>query len=141
KLRRGEYDAIIIAAAGIKRLKLDLSDLEVVYLDPEHFLPAPGQGLLAVEIRKEDVEAAELVKGLGTQQEEHEAALERGLLARFESGCSLPLGVYSWAGDGLFRLRAVLGIRSGDGWGSLKWGESSGGEAETVVEEVVSQLR
>ncbi len=45
KLRDGKYDAILLASAGVTRLNLDLSDLQVIALDPEQFLPAPAQGI------------------------------------------------------------------------------------------------
>ena len=54
KLRDGEYDAILLAKAGVDRLELDLSDLEVFVLDPEEFVPAPAQGVLGLQIREGD---------------------------------------------------------------------------------------
>ncbi|MCK4856610.1 MAG: hydroxymethylbilane synthase, partial [candidate division Zixibacteria bacterium] len=112
KLRDGQYDAIVIAAAGVKRLALDLSDLEVVYLDPEVFLPTPGQGILGIQIRSDDGEVEIIVGKLGSKKDELEAYLERGLLSRFESGCSLPLGVYSQIQGDRYRLKAILGQKT-----------------------------
>ena len=54
KLRNGEFDAIMLAAAGLNRLKLDLSDFLVVEIDPEIFIPSPAQGVLALQINEEN---------------------------------------------------------------------------------------
>jgi hydroxymethylbilane synthase len=140
KLREGEYDAIIIAAAGIKRLRLDLSDLEVVYLDPEMFLPAPGQGLLGIQIRSDDHEVANMVGKLNSRTGELEAYLERGLLSRFESGCSLPLGVYSQVHVNQFRLKAVLGQKVDDRWAGLKTADVTKTAPDSVIDEVFKEL-
>ncbi len=140
KLREGMYDAIVIAAAGVKRLNLELADLDILHLDPEFFLPAPGQGSLAIELRENDLEAQELVSDLGTEQEATEAALERGLLARFESGCSLPLGVYSEVRGETYRLKAVLGQRSGEKWFALKEADVTGDDIERVINAVYGRL-
>ncbi len=140
KLREGEYDAIIIAAAGIKRLGLDLSDLEVVYLDPEMFLPAPGQGLLGIQMRSDDHEIANMVGKLNSRTGELEEYLERGLLSRFESGCSLPLGVYSQVHGNQFRLKAVLGQKVDNRWGGLKIVDVTGTAPDSVIDEVFKKL-
>jgi len=140
KLREGQYDAIVIAAAGVRRLSLDLSDLEVVYLDPEVFLPAPGQGMLGIEIRLDDSEVETVVSKLGSGEDKLEAFLERGLLARFESGCSLPLGVYSQIQGDRYRLKAVLGQRTNGGWLGLKNADVTGMDTQSIIDRVFEQL-
>jgi hydroxymethylbilane synthase len=95
KLRGGQYDAIIIAAAGVKRLELDLSDLEVVLLEPLTFLPAPAQGVLGMQIRDDNDRIEKIVSQMNSTETSTEVALERGLLQKFDAGCSLPLGVFS----------------------------------------------
>ncbi len=92
KLRRGDYDAIVLAVAGLKRLNLDLSDLEVITLEPEVFVPAPGQGALALECRTDDVQTLELLKTLDNLEARETVKIERGLMARLEGGCQLALG-------------------------------------------------
>ena len=64
KLREGGYDAIVLAAAGLARLELELSGLEAVWLEPTLFVPAPAQGALALEIREGDYELASLLTDL-----------------------------------------------------------------------------
>ena len=133
KLRDGHYDAIVIAAAGVERLKLDLSGLVAIHLDPAAFLPAPGQGILALQTRRDDADVTEIVARLNDPTAAAEAALERGLLARFDSGCSLPLGVYCEAKPGKLRLQAVLGDVGNPVSGRLKRVDVSGREVEAVV--------
>ena len=68
KLRDGQYDGIILAAAGIERLGYEKEEgLHYQYLDPDVFLPAAGQGILAVESRVEDAEMAERIEEALTQ--------------------------------------------------------------------------
>ncbi|MFH1373208.1 MAG: hydroxymethylbilane synthase [bacterium] len=141
KLRQGQYDAIVIAAAGVRRLKLDLSDLETICLDPETFLPAPGQGMLAIQVRCEDTALQAAVAELDSPLDRLTADLERGLLARFQSGCSLPLGVHSQVDNGVFHLKAVLGRKKDDGWGTLKCAEVTGTDVETVIDRVFKMLQ
>ena len=140
KLREGHYDAIIIAAAGVSRLGLDISDFEAIYLDPQQFLPAPAQGVLGIQIREGDASVESVVSMLGSKKEMAEAMLERGLLARFDGGCSLPLGVYSEERGGMMTLAAVLGIRDGDGWSGLERYSCTGRDTSAVIEEVFENL-
>jgi hydroxymethylbilane synthase len=92
KLRRGEYGAIMLAAAGLNRLQLELNDLHVQALEPAQFVPAPGQGALALECRSEDVETIALLSALESPESRLTVGLERGLMARLEGGCQLALG-------------------------------------------------
>jgi hydroxymethylbilane synthase len=140
KLREGQYDAIIIAAAGVKRLELDLSDLEVIILEPDQFFPAPAQGILGVQIRNNDDNVDNIVSKLGSRENEIESALERDLLARFDAGCSLPLGVYSEVSEEKLKLQAVLGIYENEIWKDLKRAEVSGDNIAAVVDEVYNIL-
>jgi hydroxymethylbilane synthase len=92
KLRRGDYDAIVLALAGLKRLNLDLSDLKVCILEPEIFVPAPGQGALALECRNDDARTLGLLASLDNAEARLTVQTERGLMARLEGGCQLALG-------------------------------------------------
>jgi hydroxymethylbilane synthase len=141
KVRNGQYDAILIAAAGVERLRLDLSDLEVIPLDPKRFLPAPAQGILGLQIRENDPAVEQVVSRLGSDDAMTEARLERGLLALFESGCSLPLGVYSERDGQNLRLSAVLGVRDGEDWLGLKRVEVTGTDVQEMVEKAYRALQ
>ncbi|HRX50999.1 MAG TPA: hydroxymethylbilane synthase [Candidatus Krumholzibacteria bacterium] len=105
KLREGQYDAILLAKAGVTRLGLDLSDLHVVELDVETFVPAPAQGMLALQCRDE-----EPLKSFLNRLETVEAAVpvkaERRLLEKLDGGCQLPFGVNIRRQGGGFRLAA-----------------------------------
>ncbi len=140
KLRDGMYDAIIIASAGVNRLELDVSDLEVVLLDAEKFLPAPAQGILGIQIRDNDDRVESIISGLGSRKELMAASLERGLLAKFDSGCSLPLGVISDFTDNRMTLKAVLGIGEPGHWQGLKKVEVEGTEVDRMVDEAFVAL-
>ncbi|MDH4157039.1 MAG: hydroxymethylbilane synthase [candidate division Zixibacteria bacterium] len=140
KLREGQYDAILIAAAGVTRLELDVSDLEVVLLEPEVFLPAPAQGILGMQIRDDDSDTEEVVSGLDDPRARTEAALERGLLARFDAGCSLPLGVYSEVQGDRLRLRAVLGVAQDSRWIGLCKADAQGTSVNSTIDHIYDKL-
>lgn len=80
KLRAGEYDAILLAKAGVSRLNLDLSDLIVVRLDPEIIVPAPAQGVLGLQIRSNDERTKTLVSPLNDTAVHALIAIERSVL-------------------------------------------------------------
>ncbi|MEO9532490.1 MAG: hydroxymethylbilane synthase [Crocinitomicaceae bacterium] len=94
KLREGQYDGIVLAAAGIDRLELDLSDLEVLELTPTSFIPAPAQGVLGLQIREDDVALKEALSVLHNEEVANKIAIERAVLKQMNGGCQLPLGVY-----------------------------------------------
>ncbi|MBU3658763.1 MAG: hydroxymethylbilane synthase [Flavobacteriales bacterium] len=94
KLKTEGYDAILLAKAGVNRLKLDLSDLHVEILDPTVFVPAPAQGVLGLQIRTEDARLAEILSNLNHTYTAQKIELERNVLRLMEGGCQLPLGVY-----------------------------------------------
>jgi hydroxymethylbilane synthase len=94
KLRAGEYDAILLAAAGIARLKLDTSDLLVNVLEPMEFVPAPGQGALGLQIRTEDAALKAAIQCVNHAETAAAVMLEREVLRNLDGGCQLPLGAY-----------------------------------------------
>ncbi len=140
KLREKQYDAIIIAKAGVDRLELDLSDLKQIPLDPEVFLPAPAQGILGLQICEDNKEVAELLRKLDSDQARMEVKLERGLLAKFDAGCTLPLGVYSEIKEDSLRLKAILGIQTDNKWTGLRQVDLTHVDPEVLVKQVFEQL-
>lgn len=94
KLRDEKYDAIMLAKAGVGRLKLDLSEFHVEKLSPAELIPAPAQGVLAIQIRENDVELKQLLQPLHHPDVAEQIAVEREVLKRFEGGCHMPLGCY-----------------------------------------------
>lgn len=108
KLRDGDFDSILLAAAGVHRLELDLDDLECVELAPEVMLPAPGQGALAIETRAADP-ATQPLAALHDPAVARCVEAERGLLELLGGGCHLPLGCLATEDETGIRLQAILG--------------------------------
>lgn len=108
KLQDGDYDAILVAAAGVYRLGLDLGGLEKTELSPEIMLPAPGQGALAIEGRTGDPVTVALTE-LNDPAIARCVEAERTLLELLGGGCHLPLGCLATEDENGLRLRAVLG--------------------------------
>ena len=94
KLRDGNYDAIVLAKAGVDRLQLDLSEFFVEVLNPTEFVPAPAQGVLGLQIREEDTRMAEIMQHLNHTDVAKRIGIERKVLNLLDGGCQLPLGVY-----------------------------------------------
>jgi hydroxymethylbilane synthase len=94
KLRDGQCDALMLAAAGVARLNIDLSEFHVQLLDPTSFIPAPAQGVLGWQCRRDDDEILSLLQQLNNQEVADAIHIERTLLQKLEGGCQLPLGVY-----------------------------------------------
>ena len=94
KLRDGNYDAIVLAKAGVDRLQLDLSEFFVEVLNPTEFVPAPAQGVLGLQIREDDTRMAEIMQHLNHTDVAKHIGVERKVLNLLDGGCQLPLGVY-----------------------------------------------
>ncbi len=94
KLRDEDYDAIMIAKAGVHRLGIDLSEFYVEELEPMEFIPAPAQGVLAIQIRENDKELFEKLQPLNHKDIAEQIGIERKVLNLFDGGCHMPLGCY-----------------------------------------------
>ena len=106
KVEAGQVDGIVIACAGMNRL--GLSEKISAILPPEKFLPAPAQGALAIQIRPDDRELAELVSQLDDIRSRITAQTERQILSAMHGGCSIPLGVYSRIEDDTIKVNAMI---------------------------------
>lgn len=95
KLGEGKYDAILLAAAGIKRLGLELNEFWSQALEPTQFVPAPGQGALAIQLRSDSPLKEPVRRLLHDVTTDRAVTWERGVLRQFGGGCGLPLGVYA----------------------------------------------
>ena len=95
KLEEGLYDAILIAFAGVERLDLDISNFHSIKIEPEVFIPAPAQGVLAIQVREKDVELIEMLKKINNSDVKIISELERKILNLFQGGCHTPVGVYA----------------------------------------------
>ena len=127
RLREGRYDAILLAAAGIDRLRAgalpgapapELDDLVVVRLDPGVFVPAPAQGALALQCRRSDDRAREALAPLNDAPTRGAVDAERTLLARLEGGCELAFGAWcesDGANDGGRHESVMVAMVENDG--------------------------
>ncbi len=106
KLMSGEYDAIVLAQAGLIRLGLQEHISEVFPL--EVMLPAPGQGALAVQCRADDTETLELLAAIHDPFTAAAVTAERAFLSGLGGGCSLPVGAFAEKNDGKIILTGAV---------------------------------
>ena len=111
KLDAGEYDAIILAAAGLKRL--GMADRIRALLPPEESLPAVGQGVLAIEISSERADLAAALAHLGDPLTWLQVSAERAVSRQLGGSCQMPLAAYCEQMDSQLRLRAMVASPDG----------------------------
>jgi hydroxymethylbilane synthase len=147
RLRDGDFDAVLLAAAGVHRLLRALpadSEFSVLYrglavrrLEPSRFVPAPTQGAVACQTRHPDAAVEELVGKLDDGSLRTALAVERELLARVEGGCEVPFGAWCReAEDGLYEVDAYL-----DREGRVTRAHARGRKAEPLIEAAWEGLR
>jgi hydroxymethylbilane synthase len=105
KLREGQFDAILLAAAGLRRLGLEREIAQT--FSPDEICPAPGQGALAIQTRTADL-ALELCSALNDRLTAECVRCERAVLAALGGGCQLPVGVFAEAVDESLCVRAAV---------------------------------
>jgi hydroxymethylbilane synthase (EC 2.5.1.61) len=111
KLDNGDYDAIILAVAGLKRLGLE-SRIRLA-LSPEQSLPAVGQGAVGIECRLDDEQTRALLAPLNHADTAVRVTAERAMNTRLEGGCQVPIGSYAELNNGELWLRALVGAPDG----------------------------
>lgn len=111
KLDRGDFDAIVLAAAGLERL--GWTGVVTEWLETDVMLPAVGQGILAVEARADDAEAARLCAPLDDADARSCASAERAFLAAMGAGCNAPLAGFATLEDDTLTLTALVGAPDG----------------------------
>jgi hydroxymethylbilane synthase len=111
KLDAGEFDAIVLASAGLLRLGLSARATEA--LDPTLVVPAPGQGALAIECRAEDEETRAALAPLSDPDTEVAVACERGVMLAVTGNCTVPFGAHARRDDETLRLEAILAGATG----------------------------
>jgi hydroxymethylbilane synthase len=111
RLAEGRFDAIVVAAAGL--IRLDLADRATEVIDDAIMLPAPGQGVLAIQIREGDERTASAIHALHHAPSAAEAIAERAMLAGLGGGCLVPVGARARAKDGRMTLAGFVGHPSG----------------------------
>lgn len=107
KMEEQKLDGIILAAAGLKRLGME--EKITCYLSPDEMIPAPAQGILALEIRKEDTKLKEMLDSLSDSDTNLTGATERAFLKEIGGDCHIPVGAFCELVNGKLRLRAVYG--------------------------------
>lgn len=137
KLREGQFDAIMLASAGVDRLELPLDGLITHRLPEALFVPAPGQGALAIQIRDKDAQAALAASALNETPVRETVWLEREILRQLEGGCQLPLGTCADITEHGYRLRSFLGEEKG----SARQIVVGGKDRELIAAKTVTYLR
>jgi hydroxymethylbilane synthase len=135
----GGLAAIVLARAGLERL--GLKPAPCASLDAERFVPAPGQGILALQGRASDADAAEAVRSIGEETVFACLRAERALAAALDATCNTPLGAHARLGaDGDLELSAWVGLPDGSAWASdrLAGGLS---DPEGLAGELAERLR
>ena len=139
RLDEGDYDAIVLAAAGLKRLNLE--SRIALRLEPPLVLPAVGQGALGIECRPDDELALKVLDAISVPEVVAETTAERSLLFELRAGCHAPLGVATtWENDGRLTLSAVLLNAEG----TERWQATATGRVENAEQlgvQVANRLR
>ncbi|HEX3362306.1 MAG TPA: hydroxymethylbilane synthase [Solirubrobacterales bacterium] len=114
KLAEGDYDAIVLAAAGLRRLG---REGEIGFRVPEdRMVPAAGQGALALQVRSGDEGTAAAVRAIGEAVAFAELRAERACFTRLEADCSTPIGVHARVDGERLRIGAFIGLPDGGEW-------------------------
>ncbi len=135
KLREGMYDAIILAYAGVKRMGYEDEITEML----DYFIPAVGQGSLAIEIREDDGRVKELIEPLNHRESYIRAMCERAFLRRLEGGCQVPIGAFAQVRDGRVSIKGFISDLEGTKFIEGRE-EGSVEEAERVGEMLAEDL-
>lgn len=150
KLAQGEYDAIVLASAGLDRLQLTQSVR--ARFSPREMCPAAGQGALAIECRAEDQATRNVVAVLEHAATRFAITVERAVLAALEGGCHVPVGVYCEVTDAGRQATAIVAhpdgsrilrehLRLGDHNQSLEYAQSAGRQmAHRLLERGAGEL-
>lgn len=136
KLKEENFDAIILAAAGLKRMGWG-DEMVTEFLDPAICVPAVGQGALAIECREDDQELRELLNEINDEYTAKAVQAERTFLHLLNGGCQVPIGGYAYL-DGDNTVLTAL-VANGDGTTILKE-EVSGKDPEKVGKEAADKL-
>ena len=137
KVRQGLFDATLLAEAGLARLGLTTERYAV---SEELLVPAPGQAAIAVQLREDDHELADLLTAIHCSKTAYEVGLERSLLQRLGGGCALPLGAHALLSDEDVELRIFLANTDGSKHyrDTLHFKQS---ETESMLNKLVPQLQ
>lgn len=138
KLEEGQFDAIMLAAAGVTRLEIDLSKFEILRLDPREFIPAPAQGVLAYQVNKEDIATRKILMHIHDRDVASVVKVERKILNLLDGGCQMPLGAYCEVDErGNYHVWAAKAAT----WdGKVRFVQMSSSTSADLAERVVEEL-
>jgi hydroxymethylbilane synthase len=111
KLDNGDYDAIILAAAGL--LRLEMPERIAAFIEPEISLPANGQGAVGIECRNDDERVKALISPLEHSETRIRVLAERAMNRRLEGGCQVPIGAYALVSGDQVHIRGLVGAVDG----------------------------
>ncbi len=136
KCIRGDVDALVLARAGLVRLSLDASPLIVLDLDPQIWIPAPGQGALAIQCRSADTELRQRLKALDHGPSSRSVCLERTVLSTLEGGCHAACGAALLPSESGLQLHMGMVIDAAKGWQTLSLDFDSDSERSSMDEDI-----
>lgn len=137
KLREGDFEALILAMAGLNRL--GIKEYGILPFEPEQFLPAPGQGALGVEIRSDDSNLEKCVATLNHSPSSRTVKAERAFLATLGGGCRAPIGALATLrARGKIRIRGMVASQDGKKILSLQLEEK--GAPESIGERLAQRF-
>jgi hydroxymethylbilane synthase len=137
KLDNGDYDAIILASAGL--IRLGLADRIASFIDVEQSLPAAGQGAVGIECRTDDVQVHTLLAPLADAETTYCVRAERAMNNHLQGGCQVPIGGYAVLQQGQLYLRALVGDIDGSRIIRAE-GKSAVENAEVLGVQIAEQL-
>ena len=137
KLDNGDYDAIILASAGL--IRLGLADRIASFIDVEQSLPAAGQGAVGIECRTDDVQVHALLAPLADAETTYCVRAERAMNNHLQGGCQVPIGGYAVLQQGQLYLRALVGDIDGSRIIRAE-GKSAVENAEVLGVQIAEQL-
>jgi hydroxymethylbilane synthase len=114
RLEAGDFDGIVLAAAGLRRLNR-AEEISFV-AEPEEITPAPGQGALALEVREDVSPAVIMAETINDREAKATLEAERAVVRSLEADCHTPLGVHATIADGRMRVRGFCGLPDGTEW-------------------------
>ena len=112
KVKTGNYDAIILASAGLNRLGWTSHVTEEI--SEEILLPAMGQGALGIETRLDDIKTYDFIATLNHKQTKYAVTAERALVGRLDGGCQVPIGAYAKIENNLISLKGLVASLDGE---------------------------
>jgi hydroxymethylbilane synthase len=137
KLEKGEFDAIVLARAGLERL--GMSDRISIIFDPARFVPAPAQGALAVEVRADDNETHQIVTKIDDKNTRIETTAERLVFSALECGCHAPAGAFARISNSNITISAFYCEPDGKNFAQNTF-TGAAGDYETVARTLAGKI-